>query len=269
MITENLSTLKIHKLTEAQYQRELEAGRIDESALYLTPDEEIDLSGYATVEQLNAKASKSQGVYYIEGTKGTYEEDWIGTHEDITEYYPGLVIAYKTADSGGSGVDPTRLSINSLGFVDVVANNNTNIYKRYPIGSVLLLVYTIDNGTAYWKLYDNDTKGYSSKTLIWTNASPTGKFNTQKISLNLNTYDAVEIIYAPELTNYCLMTSGEIPMISGKTSYARLWSGTPSNTGFMSINSLAEVIYSGITFTPSSNDCSVPYKIYGIKYASN
>jgi hypothetical protein len=37
--TENLSTLKIHKLTQAQYDRELEAGRIDPSALYLTPDE--------------------------------------------------------------------------------------------------------------------------------------------------------------------------------------------------------------------------------------
>ena len=39
MITENLSTLKIHKLTQAQYDRELEAGRIDANALYLTPDE--------------------------------------------------------------------------------------------------------------------------------------------------------------------------------------------------------------------------------------
>lgn len=41
MITENLSTLKINKLTQAQYDRELAAGRIDENALYLTPDEEI------------------------------------------------------------------------------------------------------------------------------------------------------------------------------------------------------------------------------------
>lgn len=48
MITENLSTLKIHKLTKAQYERELDAGNIDENALYLTPDEEINLSGYAT-----------------------------------------------------------------------------------------------------------------------------------------------------------------------------------------------------------------------------
>lgn len=56
MITESLSTLKIHKLTQAQYNRELAAGNIDPNALYLTPDEAEDLSGYATIEQLNAKA---------------------------------------------------------------------------------------------------------------------------------------------------------------------------------------------------------------------
>lgn len=44
MQTENLPTLKIHKLTQAQYDREKENGTLDEYALYLTPDEEIDLS---------------------------------------------------------------------------------------------------------------------------------------------------------------------------------------------------------------------------------
>lgn len=39
MITENLSTLKINKLSQTQYERELAAGRIDENALYLTPDD--------------------------------------------------------------------------------------------------------------------------------------------------------------------------------------------------------------------------------------
>lgn len=48
MITNNVSTLKINKLTQAQYDRELAAGRIDENALYLTPDEEIDLTNYYT-----------------------------------------------------------------------------------------------------------------------------------------------------------------------------------------------------------------------------
>lgn len=40
MKTENLSTLKIHKLTQAQYNREAEAGTLEETAIYLTPDEE-------------------------------------------------------------------------------------------------------------------------------------------------------------------------------------------------------------------------------------
>ena len=39
-----VTNLNIHKLTKEQYERELNAGRIDENALYLTPDEEIDLS---------------------------------------------------------------------------------------------------------------------------------------------------------------------------------------------------------------------------------
>lgn len=39
MNTENLQTLKIHRLTQNQYDRELKAGNIDENALYLTPDD--------------------------------------------------------------------------------------------------------------------------------------------------------------------------------------------------------------------------------------
>ena len=57
MTTENLSTLKIHRLTQDQYNRELASGNIDENALYLTPDESADLSAYATKEQLNEKAN--------------------------------------------------------------------------------------------------------------------------------------------------------------------------------------------------------------------
>lgn len=56
LITENLSTLKIHKLSQAQYERELAAGRIDENALYLTPEEKIDLTTFgvtATKDELN------------------------------------------------------------------------------------------------------------------------------------------------------------------------------------------------------------------------
>lgn len=59
MITNNISTLKIHKLTQAQYDRELAAGNIDETALYLTPDETPDNIQF----QLDNKADKIDGVY--------------------------------------------------------------------------------------------------------------------------------------------------------------------------------------------------------------
>lgn len=62
MKTENLSTLKIHKLSQAQYDRELASGNIDESALYLTPDENIDLTQYATIEHVDAVANTKANI---------------------------------------------------------------------------------------------------------------------------------------------------------------------------------------------------------------
>lgn len=50
MKTENLSTLKIHKLTKEQYSRELVAGNIDENALYLTPDDSVDLTSDQVID---------------------------------------------------------------------------------------------------------------------------------------------------------------------------------------------------------------------------
>ena len=75
MITNNMSTLKIHKLTQEQYERELNAGRIDESAIYLTPYKEVDLSGYATQEQINLLSSE------IDKLKASVET-WTFTLED-------------------------------------------------------------------------------------------------------------------------------------------------------------------------------------------
>ncbi len=62
MITENLSTLKIHRLTQEQYDKAVADGSIDENALYLTPEEKIDLSPYATVEQMESKVPLTRTV---------------------------------------------------------------------------------------------------------------------------------------------------------------------------------------------------------------
>ena len=66
MITENLSTLKIHKLTQEQYDREVEAGNIDNNALYLTPDNHIhNASDVIGLEDI-ISAMPSNTILYIE-----------------------------------------------------------------------------------------------------------------------------------------------------------------------------------------------------------
>lgn len=65
-----LSTLNIHKLTQEEYDQAVDEGTLDENALYLTPDEEIDLSGYATIEALNEKADSNHNHDSSYDTKG-------------------------------------------------------------------------------------------------------------------------------------------------------------------------------------------------------
>lgn len=124
MITENLSTLKIHKLTQAQYDRELAAGRIDVNAMYLTPDEKVDLSIYATTSELealqrlvgdtkvstqisNAIASKSDTGHNHSAsniTSGTIAAARLpaasGTSAGITIVYPAASCTTFSSDSG-------------------------------------------------------------------------------------------------------------------------------------------------------------------------
>ena len=61
MITENLSTLKIHKLTQAQYDREFAVGNIDANALYLTPDEATNIEIDTTLTQ-SGMAADSKAI---------------------------------------------------------------------------------------------------------------------------------------------------------------------------------------------------------------
>ena len=132
---------------------------------YIT-ETELNAKGYATVNQMNNKADKVNGVFYIEGDSTTAGV-WTGQHEDITEYYSGLMINYKTNVAGVSG--GSTLNINNLGAVQVVRNVNTAVTTTYTVGCIINLTYTIDDGTAYWKVADYDvntknTTGTSNKT---------------------------------------------------------------------------------------------------------
>ena len=79
MITENLSTLKIHKLTQAQYERELAAGRIDETALYMTPDEEIPMLPKVTAADNGKVLMVVNGAWAVVDLNLTADADGVVT----------------------------------------------------------------------------------------------------------------------------------------------------------------------------------------------
>ena len=137
---------------------------------------EIGYSGYMNVKGSiqengtalsNKYAAKSQGIHYIVGT-GTTEGTWLGSHSDITAYFDGLTIAYKV---GIAGADTTTLNINSLGAKTVMRNASSKITTHYAVNSVVILVYTTDDGTGYWKIADYDANSYAYVRQYYTTTS--------------------------------------------------------------------------------------------------
>ena len=129
MITENLSTLKIHKLSQAQYERELEAGRIDESALYLTPDEDIDLSIYATtsdVDTLRALVGDTSVASQIStAIKDKVDDDNVATLDAKNAIFLTKVDAFVA-----SGYDLN--SVTTLGTYTCTAPATVKTFKNCP-----------------------------------------------------------------------------------------------------------------------------------------
>lgn len=116
MVTENIPTLKINKLTQAQYDRELEAGRINENELYLTPYE-----ANHTIE-----SNEYSGCYYriVNG-----EREWIN---------PPMIdgVRYRTTERhNGSPIYVCR--------VRIAAEDSSSTSKTYDALSGLIEVISI------------------------------------------------------------------------------------------------------------------------------
>ena len=86
MNTQNLSTLKINKLTQAQYNRELAAGRIDENALYLTPDDNYSNEDIDAILATKANSSHSHDISDVANLQTTLDE--LATKPDWNENDP-------------------------------------------------------------------------------------------------------------------------------------------------------------------------------------
>lgn len=68
MQTENIPTLRIHKLTQAQYDAQLSKGNIRENELYLTPCEMQNPSKYATKDYVSTSLNSIYNMVYPIGS---------------------------------------------------------------------------------------------------------------------------------------------------------------------------------------------------------
>lgn len=112
---------------------------------------------------------KGEAIHYIEGT-GTTAGTWLGTCEDITEYYDGLTIAYKI---GIAGASTTTLNINGLG-AKTVRRATANLTTQLGVGTVVHMTYTTIDGVGYW-VWANYDSG-NTKVTQSQSSTATGKY---------------------------------------------------------------------------------------------
>ena len=118
--------------------------------------------------------------------------------------------------------------------------------------------------------------GVETKTLLWTNASPTSVFTAQTVSLALSGYDAVEIVCRYSRTDDT-RTRYVCDVGSSSSMYWFYYTATDGKyTGVRSRN-VVSVSTTGVTFdtcmgkpvnssTSTTNDgYIIPIEIYGIK----
>lgn len=174
-------------------------------------------------------------------------------------------------------------------FKDAHGNALTGIGELFTEGALVKTILDVTNGFAY--IQNADTNAYIEKTFIktfngvtpdengnvqilaagartilWENGDISSKFSSQTISLSLENYDAVEIVYAHWSTSssstYMLGATGELPVMDGWITTAKL-DGDPNYPTSIKITT------SGIEVTVTDREANIPYIIYGIKHGNS
>lgn len=222
MITENLSTLKIHKLTQEQYDRALAAGTLEDNALYLTPDD--DSNQYATVEQLNEKADKTLRVTLSEND-GVYTANYkaseiiehINNGGDTLLIYEGLALPL----------------VGTINGVVIYHNVTTFLSVDYLFESTTVIVYE-DSAEVEAKSYEDPLsagfiKGETVASIYETKNDASGKLSEAKSYAKTYTDNALsnkadsshshnDIYYTKtEIDNLELVSIDDIDTICGAT----------------------------------------------------
>lgn len=169
MQTTNLTTLQIHKLSEAQYNRELANGTLDENSLYLTPDEEIDLSGYATLEQAESYASTAAATVKNELLNGAGEAyDTLKELGDLIDDNQDAITALEKVATGKADVGHIH-AISDVTDLQTQLDGMANTDHDHTISDVTDLQTQLDNKADSTHIHDDATttsSGFMTATMV-------------------------------------------------------------------------------------------------------
>ena len=163
MITENLATLNIHKLTQEQYNRELLAGNIDENALYFTTDDK-----QGQIDSINETLSEIQEELDGKSDEGHNHDDLYYTESEIDS-------KISTLSSSISGKADKKTTLSGYGITDAYTKTEINT-------KVDNLTSNIDSKADV----SYTTIGFKNSTSTFAGAPSDGNENQQLVAQSKN-----------------------------------------------------------------------------------
>ena len=149
MIIENLTTLKINQLTQAQYEAALAAGTINENELYATPDDnELDTTTFLRVSDVGSAVdtnpinadtlggkSASEFLTTVDKTElnNTINTNKTELNNSINTKAPLASPAFTGSATVAAGTDYTTAKLRNviLSTADPSGGNNGDIWIKY------------------------------------------------------------------------------------------------------------------------------------------
>lgn len=138
MIIENLTTLKINQLTQAQYEAALAAGTINENELYATPDDnELDTTTFLRVSDVGSAVDTNPINADTLGGKSASEfltaVDKTELNNSISTKAPLASPAFTGSATVAAGTDYTTAKLRNviLSTANPSGGNNGDIWIKY------------------------------------------------------------------------------------------------------------------------------------------
>ena len=133
MLTENLSTLKINRLTQEQYDAALTNGSINANELYLTPDDnELDTSAFLRVTDVGSAVDINPiNADTLQGKSANYFATASALNAKAPLASPSFTGTAKVAP--GTDYTTAKLRKITLSTADPSGGNNGDIWIKYTV----------------------------------------------------------------------------------------------------------------------------------------